>query len=62
MTTIYEIKNIHECIEYTERLDKLCIGTKTSMIRCERMKYNLLDFCKKNFIEEIKYTKDIKKN
>jgi hypothetical protein len=62
MSSIFEIKNIHECIEYIERLEKLCIGTKTSMIRCERMKYNLLEFCKENFIEEIKFIKDIKKN
>jgi hypothetical protein len=61
MTSIYEIKNMHECIEYTERLEKLCIGTKTSMIRCERMKHNLLDFCKKNFMGDIKYITDIKK-
>ncbi len=61
MTSIYEIKNMHECIEYTERLVKLCIGTKTSILRCERMKHNLLDFCKNNFTEEIKYIKDLKK-
>jgi len=61
MTSIYEIKNLKECIEYTERLEKLCNSTKTSILRCENMKHNLLGFCKKNFMEEIKYITDIKK-
>ncbi len=49
MTSIYDIKNINDCVVYVNNLEMLCFASKTSPMRCERMKQNLLEYCNVNF-------------
>ncbi len=49
MTDINTIKNMNDCIEYTNRIIKWCHGTIHSQLKCERMRDSYLEFCKINF-------------
>ncbi len=48
-TSIYDIRNMNDCLVYVNNLEMLCIASKTSPMRCERMKQNLLEYCNTHF-------------